>query len=155
MTPLRPFPYLLESHFGVLLPHLPLTADLARPLSTSAFCTDLNRNLAFAKDHEPELAPVGGGRDFQAKIETKLRALETNSGAQEAAIASLPDNTRAFCEAKGRLYYIIKDIINAARALHASEPEAAAKYNLKVLYRRGGKWKPEVLPPVPAPGLAK
>ena len=93
MTPLRPFPYLLESHFGVLLPHLPLTADLARPLSTSAFCTDLNRKLAFAKDHEHELAAVGAGKDFQAKFETKLRALETNSGAQEAAIASLPDNT--------------------------------------------------------------
>jgi hypothetical protein len=34
--------------------------------------------------------------------------------------------------------------------LHASEPEAAAKYNLKVLYRSGGKGKAEVV--VPAPG---
>ena len=119
----------------------------------SAFCTDLNRKLAFAKEHEAELAPVGAGKDFQTKLETKLRALEADSGAQEAAIARLPDNNRAFCEAKGRLTFVIKHIINAARALHASEPEAAAKYNLKVLYRRGGaKAKPEVAPVVgPAP----
>jgi hypothetical protein len=92
--------------------------------SIAAFCTDLHRKLAFAKDHEPDLALVGAGKDFQAKLETKLRALETDSGAEEAAIASLPDNNRAFCEAKGRLYFILKDIINAARALHNKEPEA-------------------------------
>lgn len=116
------------------------------------FCTDLNRKLAFAKEHAAELASVGASKDFLTKLETKLRALESDSGSQEAAIATLPDNTRAFCEAKGRLYYIIKDIINAARALHASEPEAAAKYNLKVLYRRGTtKAKGEVVPPGPAP----
>jgi hypothetical protein len=115
--------------------------------TVSGFCTDLNRKLAFAKEHESELAPVGAGKDFQAQLETKLRALEAGSGAQEAAIASLPDSTRAFCEAKGRLYFFIKDIINAARALHNKEPEAAAKYNLKILYRRGGaKARPEVVP---------
>jgi hypothetical protein len=115
------------------------------------FCTDLNRKLAFAKEHEPALAAVGAGQDFQAKLETKLRALESDSGAQEAAIASLPDNNRAFCEAKGRLYFILKDIISAARALHNKEPEAAAKYNLKVLYRRG-RAKAEVAPaPAPKP----
>jgi hypothetical protein len=117
--------------------------------SVAAFCTDLNRKLAFAKEHEPELAAVGAGKEFQAKLETKLRALETDSGAQEAAIASLPESNRAFCEAKGRLYYLLKDFINAARALHNTEPESAARYNLKVLYRRGGgKAKPE---PAPAP----
>jgi hypothetical protein len=59
-----------------------------------ALCTDMNRKLAFAKDHEPALAAVGAGKDFQAKLEAKVRALETRSGAQEAAIASLPDNRR-------------------------------------------------------------
>ena len=93
---------------------------------------------------------MGAGKDFQAKLETKLRAFEAGTGAQEAGIASLPDSNRAFCEAKGRLYFLIKDIISAARALHAAEPELAAKYNLKVLYRRGRKEKAEVAPaPVP------
>jgi hypothetical protein len=32
---------------------------------------------------------------------------------------------RAFCEAEGCLYFIIKDIINAARALRAAELAAA------------------------------
>jgi hypothetical protein len=114
--------------------------------SPADFCTDLNRKLTFAKDHEPQLAAVGAGKDFQSKLETKLRAFEADSGVQESAIASLPDNNRVFCEAKGRLYFILKDLINAARALHAKEPEAAAKYNLKVLYRRGGKGKAEVVP---------
>lgn len=84
--------------------------------------------------------------------EVKLHAFEISSGAQEAAIASLPNNTRAFCAAKGRLYFLIKDIINAARALHAKAPETAATYNLKVLYRKGpSKAKPE---PAPGPAVA-
>ncbi len=125
--------------------------DTYQGTTIANFCTDLHRKLAFAKEHEAELAPVGAGKEFQAAMETKLRALESDSGAQEAAIASLPDNNRAFCEAKGRLYFLIKDIINAARALHNKEPEAAAKYNLKVLYRRGVKAKAEVSPtPTPA-----
>jgi len=128
--------------------------------SIAAFCTDLHRKLAFAKDHEPDLALVGAGKDFQAMLETKLRALETDSGAERdgAAIARLPKDNRAFCEAKGRLYFILKDIINAARALHNKEPEAAAKYNLKVLYRRGGgkgKVEPVPLAPVVVPAPAK
>jgi hypothetical protein len=39
-------------------------------------------------------------RDVIVKLETKLRALEADT--QEAAIARLPDSSRAFCEAKGR-----------------------------------------------------
>jgi hypothetical protein len=89
-------------------------------------------------------------RDVIAKLEAKLRALEAD--AQEAAIARLPDSNRAFCEAKGRLYFIIKDIINAARALHAAEPELATKYNLKALYQRGTKKEMEA--PAPAPAAA-
>jgi hypothetical protein len=42
--------------------HLPRT-------TIASFCTDLNRNLASAKEHEPELAAVGAGKDFQAKLE--------------------------------------------------------------------------------------
>jgi len=93
---------------------------------------------------------VGAGGDFLAKFEAKVRALEASSGAQEAAIASLPDNRRSFCESKGRLYFAIKDINSAGQALHSGDLEAAAKYNLKVLYRRG-KGKAAADPPAPAP----
>jgi hypothetical protein len=68
--------------------------------SIPAFCTDLNRKLAFAKEHGPDLAAVGAGKDSQLKLGTKLPALETDSGTERdgAAIASLPDNNLAFCE---------------------------------------------------------
>jgi hypothetical protein len=69
---------------------------------------------------------VGASSDFLAKFEAKVRALEASSGAQEAAIASLPDNRRSFCESKGRLYFAIKDINNAGQALHSGDLEAAA-----------------------------
>ena len=88
---------------------------------------------------------------LQAGREGPLRAFEADTGAQEAGIASLPDSNRAFCEAKGRLYFLIKDIISAARALHAAEPEAAAKHNLKVLYRRGSKKEKTEAAAAPAP----
>jgi len=116
--------------------------------SASGLCTDLNRKLAFAKEHVAELEPVGAGKEFQDKLEAKLRAFEVSSGAQEAALAGLPNSTRAFCIAKGQLYFAIKDIINAARALHTRNPEAAAAYNLRVLYRKGGtREKPEPVAP--------
>jgi hypothetical protein len=63
---------------------------------------------------------------------------------QDAAITQLPTATRTFCEAKGRLYLAIKDINSAGHTLHAGDLEAAAKYNLKVLYPRGHKSKAEV-----------
>lgn len=119
--------------------------------SVAGLCTDLNRKLALARENEPALALVGAGKEFQDKLEAKLRALEASSGAQEAAIASLPGGNRAFCEAKGRLYFLIKDIINAARALHSKDPERASAYNLKVLYRKAAtRPKPDPAP-IPAP----
>jgi hypothetical protein len=73
---------------------------------------------------------------------------------QEAAIASLPDNRRSSCESKGRLHFAIKDINSAGQALHSGDLEAAAKCNLKVLYRRG-KGKAATDPPAPAPAPTK
>jgi hypothetical protein len=69
--------------------------------------------------------------------------LEQLSGTQDAALAQLPESTRTYYEAKGRLYALTKDIISAGQALHCQDPEAAAKYNSKLLYRRSGKSKPE------------
>jgi hypothetical protein len=125
--------------------------------SVSAFCTDLNRKLGFAREHEAALAAVGAGKEFQDALEAKLRALEADSGVQEASLARLPDGNRAFCVAKGRLFFIMKDVINAARALHNKDPEASAKYNLKILYRKGGsKAKLEIVAaPSPAATPAK
>jgi hypothetical protein len=74
-----------------------------------------------------------------------VRSLEQSSSAQDAALTQLPESTRAFCEAKGRLYGAIKDINNAGHALHDGDLAKAAKYTLKELYlkRGGGKAKPD------------
>ena len=87
---------------------------------------------------------MGATAAFLAKVEAEVRALEQSSGAQDAAITQLPASTRAFCEAKGRLYLAIKDINSAGQALHAGDLEEGAKYNLKVLYPRARKSKGEV-----------
>lgn len=111
--------------------------------SVAATCTDMHRKLAFAKEHPEPLARVGVTAQFIAKIESEVRTLEQLSGAQDTALAQLPESTRAYYEAKGRLYNLTKDIISAGRALHSKDPEAAAKYNSKLLYRRAGKVKVE------------
>jgi hypothetical protein len=117
-----------------------------RGTSVASTCNDLNIKLAFAKEHQAQLDPVGINAAFLAKVEAEVRALEKSSGAQDAAITQLPDATRAFCEAKGRLYSAIKDINSAGHALHAGDLEAAAKYSLKELYRKHSKAKVAVVP---------
>jgi hypothetical protein len=107
-------------------------------------CTDMHRKIAFAKEHPEPLARVGVTPAFIAKLESQVAALEQLSGTQDAALAQLPESTRAYYEAKGRLYNVIKGIISAGRALHNRDPEAAAKYNSKLLYRRSGRSKAEV-----------
>lgn len=119
-----------------------------RGVSVSATCNDVNIKLAFAKEHQAELTAAGATPEFLAKVEAEVRALEKTSGIQDAAITQLPDSTRAFCEAKGRLYNALKDINSAGHALHAGDMERAAQYNLKELYRKRAKGKAE---PAPAP----
>ena len=41
---------------------------------------------------------------------------------------------------------------SGALALHTTEPEASAKYNLKVLYRRGSKKEKAEVAPAPTAG---
>jgi len=58
--------------------------------SVAATCNDMNIKLAFAKELQAKLSPVGVTAAFLAKVEAEVRALEQSSGAQEAAIAQLP-----------------------------------------------------------------
>jgi hypothetical protein len=118
-----------------------------RGVSVALTCNDVNIKLAFAKEHQTQLTRVGATAAFLAKVEAEVRALEKTSGVQDATLTQLPESTRAFCEAKGRLYNAIKDINSAGHALHAGDLQKAANYNLKELYKKrsggGGKAKPE------------
>jgi hypothetical protein len=113
--------------------------------SVADTCTDMHLKIAFAKEHPEPLTRVGVTPAFIAKLESEVAALEKLSGAQITTLAQLPESTRAYYEAKGRLYNVIKGIIRAGRALHNRGPEAAAKYNSKLLYQRPtrGKAEPE------------
>ena len=48
-----------------------------------------------------------------------------------------PGVTRQLNEAKGRLFLDVLDVNNAGQTLHAGDRATAAKYNLKILRRRG------------------
>jgi hypothetical protein len=63
----------------------------------------------------------------------QANATKTLSLADMAAFKA--DSLLTFCEAKGRLYFAIKDINSAGLSLHAGDLEAAARYNLKLLCR--------------------
>jgi hypothetical protein len=121
--------------------------------NVAALCVDLSRKIAFAKEHAVDLAPVGISDDFLVKFEAQVHAVELSSGQQDLKLATLPERTRSFCEAKGWLYFLLRNLNNAGRAYYCDDSELAARYNLKLLYRRGRN-KPE--PPAgPTPVVAK
>lgn len=79
----------------------------------------------------------GGVRDLVEEGREIAAGLSTADAKQEAArLALLPQATRAYHADKGRLYFAIKAIHDAARELHAEDSEKAARYNLSILHRR-------------------
>jgi hypothetical protein len=113
------------------------------------FCTDLVRRLAFAKEHVAELTPKGATTEYLMAVENQTHDLENASAKKEATTRALPGVTRQLNEAKGRLLLDILDIANAGQSLHAGDRASAAKYNLKILRRRG-KAKVTQFAPAPA-----
>jgi len=63
-------------------------------------------------------------------------------------LKELPEAVQKFYEQKGLLYTGLKVINDAGHAIHAADPNAAAKYNLAILHRHTGKHEQK---PVPAP----
>lgn len=54
-------------------------------------------------------------------------------------LKSLPDAVREFYINKGTVYIGIKVVNDAGHALYADQPDRAARYNLNILYRTGGR----------------
>ncbi|MDI7270101.1 MAG: hypothetical protein QME96_19100, partial [Myxococcota bacterium] len=86
---------------------------------------------------------AGMGKNAQALLDEGVRlqaALATADAAQEVKrLSTLPAKVRDYYAAKGRLYVGLKVINDAGHELHASDADAAGRYNLKILYRRGTK----------------
>lgn len=91
---------------------------------------------------EAHLADMGGPR-AQALLEEGLGLLAGLSGAdaaQEVArFSKLPKKVLDFYAAKGELLVGLKLINDAGQELYADDPTEAARFNLKILYRRGRK----------------
>jgi hypothetical protein len=67
---------------------------------------------------------------------------------EQARLAALPDKVRDHFAAKGALYLGLKILNDAARELHADDAAAAARFNLKILYRKAPAAKaPAAAPP--------
>lgn len=66
-----------------------------------------------------------------------LASLSTADASQEHKKADLPKGTKEFHVEKARLYFLLKRINRAGRAAHVDDPEAAGRYNLSILHRRG------------------
>ena len=75
--------------------------------------------------------------DEGKKLEEALR--ETDAVQEMKRLKELPDRVSEFYYQKGLLYTGLKIINNAGHELHSDEPTLAAKYNLSILHRHGGK----------------
>jgi len=117
----------------------------------------LSKTIRLLKENAAALATIGP--DVAPLIESgsKLyQALDQADNTQEQTrSAQLPAAAIAFNAKKGELYAALKIINEAGHELFTKDPEASARYNLSLLYRRGhAAAAPEPTPPAPAPSPA-
>ena len=81
-----------------------------------------------------------GGKSAKALLTegVGLREQLTSVDAEQERkrLADLPDAVREFCAAKGTLLVGLKVVNDAGHELHAGDPAAASRYNLRILHRR-------------------
>jgi hypothetical protein len=99
----------------------------------------LSKTISLLKENAAALATVGP--DVAPLIEhgSKLyRTLDQADSSQEQTrSAELPAAAIDFNAKKGELYAALKIINEAGHELYSKEPEASARFNLSLLYRRG------------------
>jgi hypothetical protein len=99
---------------------------------TSRLIGLLTENTAVLATSGPDIAPlIAQGRQI-------YQSLQSADNDQEVAHSSnLPAAVAAFAIKKGELYTALKIINEAGHELFANDPQASARYNLSILYRRG------------------
>ncbi|MBI4953798.1 MAG: hypothetical protein HY908_17365 [Myxococcales bacterium] len=114
-----------------------------------AVATQLADMLALADKHAAELDKAGPGlAQLLAEGQAAATALGTADAAQEVKrFEALPSAVRAFYAKKAELYQTLKVINDAGHELHAGAPEAAGRYNLKILHRAASKAPKAPKPP--------
>ena len=78
--------------------------------------------------------------DEGTKLHDQLAAVDAQQ--EHSRLAKLPAAVRDFLGAKGMLYIGLKAVNDAAQELHADDPAAAARFNLKILCRTGARRRP-------------
>ncbi len=113
-------------------------AMIGRASSVPNVLTSMNTALGLMETH---VALLGEGAralmEEGRRLHSELGSVDTSQ--EQALFANMPTKIKDFYAAKGLLYLGIKVIHDAGQELHAATPELAAKYNLKILYRKSGR----------------
>lgn len=138
-------------HAGLTIPD-ELT-QMGNPRAVPDVLEALSQTIRLLKDHAAALSTIGPDVAPLIETGTKLyQALDQADQTQEQArSAQLPAAAVAFNAKKGELYAALKIINEAGHELFSKDPEASARFNLSLLYRRGHAPAPAPTPPAPPP----
>lgn len=128
---------------GVTVPTIPARARDTRALP--ALLAHAGQIVVALEQAKPALdATTGKGTaELIEAGKAVLAALRQADDVQEKTrFADLPQAVREFYAAKGALYIGLKTINEAAHELYADDPVAAARFNLRILYRRASRTEP-------------
>jgi hypothetical protein len=141
-------------HAGVPMPD-ELT-QMGNPRTVPSVLDALSKTISLLKENAAALATVGP--DVAPLIERGSKLYQTldqaDSTQEQARSAELPAAAIDFNAKKGELYTALKIINEAGHELYSKEPEASARFNLSLLYRRGHQAGPTGEPAAaPAPAI--
>jgi len=111
--------------------------QIGRTQTVPAVLQQVSKVLALLASHAAELDSLGPATqpliDEGQQLYDTLQQVDADQ--EQTRAAALPASVVAFYARKGELYLGLKVINDAGHELHAHDPQAAAKYNLSILYR--------------------
>jgi outer membrane murein-binding lipoprotein Lpp len=137
-------------HAGLTIPD-ELT-HLGNPRTVPDVLDSLSKTIRLLKENAATLATIGPDVAPLIELGSKLyQALDQADSTQEQTrSAQLPATAIDFNAKKGELYAALKIINEAGHELFCKDPEASARFNLSLLYRRGHQpAAAEPTPPAP------
>lgn len=136
-------------HAGLTIPD-ELT-HMGNPRTVPDVLDNLSKTIRLLKENAATLATIGPDVGPLIEQGSKLyQALDQADSTQEQTrSAQLPATAIDFNAKKGELYAALKIINEAGHELFCKDPEASARFNLSLLYRRGHQSAAEPTPPAP------
>ena len=122
---------------------------MGNPRTVPAVLDALSKTISLLKENAASLATLGP--DVAPLIERGSKLYQSldqaDSTQEQTRSAQLPVAATAFNAKMGELYTALKIINEAGHELHAKDPEASARFNLSILYRRGPSSAPSPAQP--------